>query len=331
MKAAVLTQLNSPLEIAEIELTKLRYGQVLVKNIISGICGSQLHEIKGNKGNGKFLPHLLGHEGYGIVQEIGEGVTHVSVGDNVIMHWRPGAGIESDFPIYIFNGKEMSSGKVTTLSEYSIVSENRVTKVPSDTDPEFGALLGCGLSTALGVIENEAELRIGQEVLIVGTGGVGLSLIQAALFAGAVPVGLDINKEKEGLVNSVGAKFITDFNKKWDIIIDTTGRPDVINKAFNNLNGGGKLILVGQPEPGEKFYLDNALSFFDGSGKIIKASQGGGFVPQRDIPRYLKKGNYFNMDVITHRFIFNEINDAFDLLRNGTAGRIMIGICNGFN
>ena len=329
MKAAVLIELNSELKVANVELTDLKYGQVLVKNIVSGICGSQLHEIKGNKGNGKFLPHLLGHEGYGVVTELGEGVTHVSVGDNVIMHWRPGAGVESDFPSYIFDGKNMSSGKVTTLSEFSIVSENRVTRVPNDTNPEFGALLGCGLSTALGVIENDVNLLIGQEILIVGTGGVGLNLIQASLFAGGVPTGLDINKEKASLVNSVGAKFTTSFDKEWDVIVDTTGRPEVINKAFQSLKGGGKLILVGQPEPDEKIYFDNALSFFDGSGKIVKASQGGGFVPQRDIPRYLKKGKYFNMNVVTHRFNLNEINKAFDLLQNGTAGRIMIGISNG--
>ena len=100
MKAAILETLNAPLVIRELSLTELDIGQVLVKVIVSGICGSQLHEINGNKGNGKFLPHLMGHEGCGLVEEIGPGVTKVKPGDKVVMHWRPGLGIESDFPKY---------------------------------------------------------------------------------------------------------------------------------------------------------------------------------------------------------------------------------------
>jgi len=169
MKAVVLTQLNSPLEVAEVELTPLQPGQVLVKNLVSGLCGAQLQEIAGLKGNANFLPHLMGHEGCGIVEEVGAGVTTVKVGDKVVMHWRKGEGIEAPFPAYTFNGKSMSSGKVTTLSEYSIVSENRVTTVPQDTPEELCALLGCGLTTALGVITNEAEIKLGESVLIIGS------------------------------------------------------------------------------------------------------------------------------------------------------------------
>ena len=124
MKAAILEQIDAPLSVREVELTELKFGQVLVKVLVSGLCGAQLHEIKGHKGNAKFLPHLMGHEGCGIVEEIGLGVTTVEPGDKVVMHWRPGSGIESPFPNYILDGKTISSGKVTTLNEYSIVSEN---------------------------------------------------------------------------------------------------------------------------------------------------------------------------------------------------------------
>ena len=143
MKAAILEEINGPLTIGEVTLTDLLFGQVLVKILVSGICGSQLQEIAGNKGNAKFVPHLLGHEGCGIVEDIGPGVTKVKKGDKVVMHWRKGDGIESDFPTYMFKGKPMKSGKVTTLSEYSIVSENRITPVPHDTPNELCALLGC--------------------------------------------------------------------------------------------------------------------------------------------------------------------------------------------
>ena len=125
MKAAILEKINHPLLIKDVDCTALKVGQVLVKNIMSGLCGAQLHEIRGHKGNEKFLPHLMGHEGCGIVMEVGTGVGTVKVGDKVVMHWRQGSGIESDFPNYILDNKVISSGKVTTLSEYSIVSENR--------------------------------------------------------------------------------------------------------------------------------------------------------------------------------------------------------------
>ena len=122
MKSAVLERINHPLAIREVELSELEVGQVLVKVLVSGLCGAQLHEIRGHKGNEKFLPHPMGHEGCGIVEEVGPGVTTVKVGDKVVMHWRPGSGIESPFPKYLLNDKWMSSGKCTTLSEYSIVS-----------------------------------------------------------------------------------------------------------------------------------------------------------------------------------------------------------------
>ena len=130
----------------------------------------------------------MGHEGCGLVEEIGPGVTTVKKGDKVVMHWRKGEGIEAPFPTYIYNDKKMSSGKVTTLSEYSVVSENRLTTVPNDTPEELCALLGCGLTTALGVINNEAEVKLGESVLIIGVGGVGLNLIQGAKLVSAYPI-----------------------------------------------------------------------------------------------------------------------------------------------
>lgn len=113
MKAAVLEEINHPLVLKNVEISPLRVGQVLVKVIVSGICGSQLHEINGNKGNSKFLPHLMGHEGCGIVQEVGAGVKNVKPGDKVVMHWRPGLGIESEFPTYSLKGKILLVGKST--------------------------------------------------------------------------------------------------------------------------------------------------------------------------------------------------------------------------
>ena len=334
MKAAVLEKLNYPLAIREVFPTELLPGQVYVKVLASGLCGAQLHEIRGHRGNEKFLPHLMGHEGCGIVKEVGPGVTTVKEGDKVVMHWRPGSGIESEFPKYHLGEKIISSGKCTTLSEFSIVSENRLTKVPHDTPTVLAAMLGCSLTTALGIIDNECNLKFGESVAIIGCGGVGLNLIQAAKMKNAYPVyGVDINDKMFDLTHQIGVDIFTcDLEfipHKVDVILDTTGVPEVISKAFDKLAPSGRLIMVGQPAPGTDLNIFNPLSMFDGQGKSIRASQGGGTKPDEDIPRYIKLANREMLDfntLHTDTFALDNINDAFDLLKTGNAGRIIIKI-----
>lgn len=339
MKAAVLTKLNAPLEIADVEPTDLEYGQVLVKVLASGICGAQLQEIAGHKGNSEYLPHLLGHEGCGIVQAIGSGVTRVKEGDKVVMHWRKAAGIESAIPRYKLDGKIMPSGRVTTFSEYSMCSENRLTSVPRETPDELCCLLGCGLSTALGTIERDAALRMGESVLIVGVGGLGCNLIRAAVLAHATPIfAMDVNEDKAALANLMGAHVcrpnwpqVREWMKVWkvpgfDVIIDTTGDPKAISTSLTMLNPSGRFVMVGQPKPGEDAALIGARHMFDGEGKSIRATQGGGFQPHLDIPRYTRLSpNVLGVEkIITHRVKLGDINRAIDLVRDGCAGRIIV-------
>jgi len=342
--AVLLTEIDKPLVIKMVETTPLKTGQVLVRNLVSGLCGAQLQEISGHKGNAKFLPHLLGHEGCGIVEEIGEGVTNVKVGDKVIMHWRVGKGIEAPFPSYLLEGKTISSGKVTTLSEYSIVSENRLTAVPLDTPNELCALLGCGLSTALGTIENETDLRLGESVLVLGTGGVGLNLIQAAKIRGGYPViGADAFENKRQIAMNAGADvFIgenlsevltrvlkTESIANIDVIIDTTGNTELISSVLPFLSERGRFIMVGQPKPGESLTIPSANQMFLGQGRSIKATQGGRVSPSEDLPRYINlyKSGLLSIDkMISHRFSLDEINLAVETLKSGTAARIMIKI-----
>lgn len=337
MKAALLTKLNENLDLEDIGLTELNVGQVLVKVIVSGICGSQLHEIRGNKGNGKFLPHLMGHEGCGEVVEVGPGVTTVVKGDLVVMHWRPGAGIESVFPQYKLGDKTFSSGKVNTLCEYSITSENRLTTIPSDTDPELAALLGCALSTALGLVDNQLDLKLGEKIAVIGVGGVGLNVLQAARIHGASQlVAIDRGDSKRELALGMGADVyyasLEEMQEKVDVLVDTTGNVNLIDQAFAKLTPNGRIFLVGQPEPGESLEITNALKFFNGQGISVRATQGGSGNPTVDIPRYLQlfKHNKLSIDkLITHRFSLNQINDAFEVLKSGNAGRIMIEIAKG--
>ena len=135
-KAAILRQLNKPLEITNILIPrKLLKGQILVKMIYSGICGSQLGEINGIKGEDKYLPHLLGHEGIATVIEANDKVVKVKKGDVVLLHWMPSNGINSKTPIYFDSfKKKINAGYVTTFNEYAIVSENRLTKIKKIID-----------------------------------------------------------------------------------------------------------------------------------------------------------------------------------------------------
>jgi Zn-dependent alcohol dehydrogenase len=345
MKAAVLEEINAPLTVANVEPGELLFGQVLVRVLVSGICGAQLQEIAGQKNNAKFVPHLLGHEGCGIVDSIGPGVTKVKKGDKVVMHWRKGDGIEADFPSYTFKGKTMRSGKVTTFSEYSIVSENRITPVPQDVSNDFCALLGCGLSTALSAVANEAQIKPGESVMIVGLGGLGTCFMKAAHFSCASPiVGVDVFDNKKEMVKALhGNLFINSAKdniletiqrelgiKDFDVVIDTSGNARGIADSIPLVGNDGRFVMVGHIKPGESVELKMADHLFGGAeGKTIKATQGGRFSPSKDIPRYVKLYQAGLLDIdnlITHRTKLDDINGAIDMMRAGKANRIVIDL-----
>lgn len=331
IRAALLTAHNAPLTLATLQPLPLTYGQVLVRILASGICGAQLQEIDGHKKTGP-MPHPLGHEGVGIVEEVGPAVRQVKVGDKVVMHWRKGDGIESEYPRYQLGEQIITGGKVTTFSDFSVCSENRLTFVPPETPIELASLLGCGLSTALGVIENEANLKMGESVLIIGCGGLGLNLILAARMrmAGSI-IGMDIKHEKRHAVLALGARFevagLCPHKEQFDVIIDTTGDPEAMDSGLSRLASSGRFIMVGQPRPGVSVPINNARHLFDGEGCSIKATQGGMFCPAVDIPRYVRAyeaGHLKVEGIVTHRMPLEFVNDALALVRKGEAGRILL-------
>ena len=148
--AAILTKLNEPLEVMEIEIPPLLRGQVLVKVLYSGVCRSQVMEVSGGRGEDQWLPHLLGHEGSGIVVSVGEGVTKVSPGDGVILGWVKGVGLEAAGAIYKSKNKVINSGRVTTFCNYTIASENRLVIKPAELPFDTAVLFGCALPTGAG-------------------------------------------------------------------------------------------------------------------------------------------------------------------------------------
>ena len=342
MKAAILTESKKPLIVANVNLPeKLDVGQVLVKLHYSGICGAQINEIDAVKGSDNFLPHLLGHEASGVVQEIGPGVSTVNEGDHVVLHWRPSKGIQSPTPKYTWNGKTVNAGWVTTFNEEAVISENRLTVIPKHFDMRLAPLFGCAVTTAFGVVNNDAQIKVGQSVLIFGIGGVGLNIAQAANMVSAHPiVGVDLLKhkldmgKKFGLTHTVvGGKeninnTIRDLigEKGADVVIETTGNSRVIEQAYELTHPDGKTILVGVPKKGDNISIYSLPLHFN---KVLTGSHGGDSVPDLEIPRYIRLIQSDKMTLegfITHEFALEEINDALDLFRSGEAGRIIINM-----
>jgi len=341
MKAAILTETNKPLVVDEVQLPDtLTCGQVLVKIIYSGICGAQINEISAAKGQDKFLPHLLGHEGSGVVLETGPGVTTVKTGDNVVLHWRKSNGIESGTPKYHWNGKPLNAGWVTTFNEYAVVSENRLTPIPKDFDMKLAPLFGCAVTTALGVINNDAQVKMGQSVVVYGVGGVGLNIVQAAKMVSAHPIiSIDLHDNKLDMARKMGADYcfnsaktpdLIDQIKKIvgasgpDVVIDTTGNSRIIEQAYDLTHPDGRTILVGVPRKGDNVSIYTLPIHFN---KVLKGSHGGSCVPQVDIPRYVRLANagILKLDgLITHEFKLDDINEAIQLMKSGTSGRILI-------
>lgn len=341
MKAAILTELKKDLTVAEIELPKqLAVGQVLVKIHYSGICGSQLGEIDGVKGEDKYLPHLLGHEASGTVMAIGAGVRHVKPGDKVVLHWRKGLGIEAETPNYSWDGKKVNAGWITTLSDYTIVSENRVTPVPADSNLEVAALFGCAVTTGFGIVENNAKIRIGESVVVFGAGGIGLNIVQAAAMVSAYPIiAVDLHPEKLKLAKEMGATHVINSkeedaaqtiakilaNKPLDVFIDNTGLPAIIELGYQLTHAQGRVILVGVPRKGNNINIYSLPLHF---GKGLTGSHGGEAIPHQDIARYQQlfaAGRIKLQELITDYYPLDKVNHAIADMRSGKVrGRCLI-------
>lgn len=338
-RAAILVELRKPLVLDDIGLpSTLEPGQVLVEVHYSGICGSQLGEIDGAKGEDRFLPHLLGHEGSGVVLEAGPGVRHARVGDKVVLHWRKGLGIESAVPAYAWKGKKLNAGWITTFNRHAVVSENRLTVIPPDSDMEVAALFGCAVTTGFGVVQNNAKVRIGESVVVFGAGGVGLNIVQAAALAGAYPiVAVDLYDSRLALARQMGATHtinssredakakIREISTIIDAFIDNTGQPAIIQIGYELTGPKGRVTLVGVPRKGNDISIYSLPLHF---GKVLSGSHGGEAIPDQDIPRYhalYRAGRIKLRELITHRFALDEINQAIQGVRDGSvSGRCLV-------
>ena len=334
-KVAILRELGKPLVIEELEIPVLKAGQVLVKISYSGLCRSQLNEMKGLKGEDKYLPHLLGHEAGGIVEEIGSGVTHVKAGDHVVLSWIKGLGMDVPSTKYLKGNEVINAGAITTFGEYSVVSENRVTSIAEKMPLDKATLLGCAMPTGGGIVLNQIKPRAGSSLAVIGVGGLGLSAILLADLMNCSPIiAVDINDKKLRLARKIGATASinsakTDFveailaitdGKGVNYAIETVGSIEMIEKSLASVKWdiwkGGLVVNAGNPPHGAKIAIDP----YQLKGKSIIGSWGGLTKPERDIPLYvdLYLSGQLKLDkLITNRFSFDEINQAFQSMDKG--------------
>ncbi len=340
MKAAVLRAFDAPLSIEELDTPEPGRGQLLVRVHYSGFCRKQLEEMAGIRPD-PYIPHLLGHEGAGIVEAVGPEVTGASPGDHVVLSWIAGPGIQSDTPIYGSTSGPVNAGWVTTFNERVIVSENRVTRIRDDMPLDKAALLGCAVPTGAGSFLHEPDLKSESTVAVFGTGGIGLNAIQAARYRGAVMIiAVDIHDEKLEMARTFGATHGVNATREDPVerikeltgggarfTFESAGLIRTMEQAYESADDKtGKVILAGVNPASEKLCIDpHALHF----GKILAGTAGGFSKPAEDYPMYVDlylDGKWKLDELITHTYRLDEINAAADTLRTGQAGRVLLDL-----
>jgi S-(hydroxymethyl)glutathione dehydrogenase/alcohol dehydrogenase len=339
-RAAILYEPGRPLQIEELTVPTLKPGQVLVEIAFSGVCHSQLLEVRGKRGPDRFLPHTLGHEGSGTVLEVSTGVTKIKPGDHVVLSWIKGSG--ADVPSTVYQSAEgpVNSGAISTFMHHTVTCENRVTPIPDAMPLREAALLGCAIPTGAGIVLNTAGVRPGNSVAVFGVGGIGLSAVLAAdLVHATTIIAVDVFDHKLEQAQQVGATHLINAGQQdplanileitsgrgVDYAIEAAGQRETMETAFKAVrDDDGLCVLAGNMPHGERISLDPMDLI---RGKRIVGTWGGESRPDRDIPLYvdLYLAGKLKLDVlITHEYRLEDINEAFDDLEQGKVGRALI-------
>lgn len=341
-EAAVLFELNQPLRQVTLDLPELKPGQLLVEVAYSGVCHSQLHEVRGRRGPDRFLPHTLGHEGSGVVQAVGPHVSKVRPGDRVVLTWIKAAGAEAPSTQYRDGSATINSGALSTFMRHTITCENRVVPLPPELPLREAALLGCALPTGAGVVLNTAAMQYGATLAIFGVGGIGLSaLLAARLREARLLIAIDVVEAKLAEALRLGATHVVNARARdavaailelndgrgVDYAIEAAGRRETMEAAFRCVRAsGGLCILAGNLPHGEQISID---PFDLIRGKRIVGTWGGETRPDEDIPRYARwylEGRLPLGELITRAYRLDEINAALDDMEQGRLTRALINM-----
>ncbi|MEU2949882.1 Zn-dependent alcohol dehydrogenase [Streptomyces xanthochromogenes] len=356
VRAAVLPAVGSPLEITDIDLPAPGPGQVRVRLAAAGVCHSDLSLTNGTMRVP--VPAVLGHEGAGTVVAVGEGVTSVAPGAEVVLNWAPSCGschpcslgevwlcvnaLNGAGSVYAHtaDGTELHPGlNVAAFAEETVVAENCLIPLPAGIPLTEAALLGCAVLTGYGAVHHSAKVRQGETVAVFGAGGVGLATLQAARIAGAGQIiAVDVSPDKEGLAREAGA---TDFvvasettakdirrltgGQGTDVAVECVGRAVTIRTAWESTRRGGRTTVVGIGGKDQQVTF-NALEIFHW-GRTLAGCVYGNCDPAADLPvlaDHIRAGRLDLDSLVSERIPLAGIPAAFDSMLAGKGGRALV-------
>ena len=360
MKAAVLYENFQPLVVENLELEGPKDHEVLIKLTASGVCHSDLHYIKGDREHP--MPVVLGHEGAGVVEEPGSGVSYVQTGDHVVLSFVPTCG-QCNYCVrgrqnlcdarYQLRGKmldgttRLRSGSqeihhfngLSTFGEYAVVPEDSLVKIREDAPLDRVALIGCGVPTGVGAVINTAKVKPGSSVVVLGAGGVGLNVVQGAVLAGAESIiAVDIYGNKLENALQFGATHMVDASGEdviervrditrgdmADYAFEVIGSTAAINQALATTKRGGTTVVVGVTPAGAELTIDPDFLHLD---RVLMGCTYGSCYPRADMPMLIDMymARRLKLDeLISATLKLEDINSAFEALDQGEVARTII-------
>jgi NDMA-dependent alcohol dehydrogenase len=361
-KAVLCRELNKPVVVEEIEIAAPRRGEALIRIAACGVCHSDLSATNGTIQMP--LPLVLGHEAAGVVAEVGEGVTDLAPGDHVVSsfvhmcgkcRWcttgKPHLCDSAAKTLYTLPDGTTPARDATgqavnifsacgVMAEFATLAVDSLVKIDKDVPLDRAALVSCGVMTGVGAVFNTAQVEPGTAVMVIGTGGVGLNVIQGAAIAGAHPiVAVDVADTKLALAKQFGATHTINAATEENVVRAakklTGGGPDycfeciglgrTVEQAFRSLRKGGKAIVVGVTRGEESVPVRPVSLTFE--EKTLTGSYFGSARPREDFPRLLalyRAGRLKLDELITHRYRIDEAPQAFADLESGRNARGVI-------
>ena len=359
-RAAVFYGAGQPFEVHELDLDEPRAGEVLVRMSAVGICGTDLHSVKGEWT--RPTPSVLGHEGAGVVEAVGDGVSSLAVGDEVVLSWAPSCGECEDCSrgrparCLVLNraiaastlpdgstglsldGDTVYRGTATgALAERIVVSERVALPIGEGVPLEQAALLGCAALTGVGAALFAARVEQGSSVLVVGAGGVGQFIVQGARIAGAAEIvcvdPLDARQEQAtrlGATRVAGPDELKELMKAElpggvDYAFDAVGDPETTAVAFRWTRNGGTCVIVGLPAAGKRLDLDPVE--FVRRERVLTGTIYGSEDPAVALPVLLDHVRAGRLDLASQlgpEYPLDQINEAIDASLAGSPGRVLV-------
>ncbi|MFT4201296.1 S-(hydroxymethyl)mycothiol dehydrogenase [Gordonia sp. (in: high G+C Gram-positive bacteria)] len=356
VKGVIARSKQAPTEVVDVVIPDPGSRDVVVSIKACGVCHTDLAYREG--GINDEYPFLLGHEAAGIVESVGSDVTHVEVGDFVVLNWRAVCGdcraCKRGRPWYCFNTFNASTPMTLTdgteltpalgigaFAEKTLVHELQCTKVNPETDPAVAGLLGCGVMAGLGAAMNTGGVGRGDSVAVIGCGGVGDAAIAGAKLAGASTIiAIDRDPAKLEWARELGATHTVDGSKTEDVVtavqdltdgngadvvIDAVGRPETYKQAFYARDLAGVVVLVGVPTP--EMTLEMPLVDFFSHGGALKSSWYGDCLPERDFPMLIdlyEQGRLPLDKFVTEKVGIEDVEAAFSAMEAGKVLRSVV-------